>query len=135
MKTSLVGRVVFALAVLLVVVLFAFPFVWMVIDSLKTQVEITSGRLFPFTPTWVNYHNVFAQYNFLQFIINSLLVAVGCTIGSLLLGLPAAYAIARYRMEGLGVLILVARIIPGITFLIPWFILFTQLHLVDTFAA
>jgi len=54
---------------------------------------------------------------------------------SLLLGLPAAYAIAKYHLQKLGMVILVARIIPGITFLIPWFILFSQVNLVDTYTA
>ena len=79
--------------------------------------------------------NVFVQYEFMRFIVNSFIVAVGSTAGSLLLGLPAAYAIAKYRLQGLGLLILVARIIPGITFLIPWFILFSSINLVDTYLA
>jgi multiple sugar transport system permease protein len=107
----------------------------MLLSSFKTQVDITSGHVFHFRPTLANYANVFGEDNFLPYIWNSLVVAVGCTIGALLLGLPAAYAIARYRLQRLGVLILVARIIPGITFLIPWFILFTKLHLVDTYTA
>ena len=51
------------------------------------------------------------------------------------MGLPAAYAIARYRQHALSLTILVARIVPGITFLIPWFILFSKLRLVDTYTS
>jgi multiple sugar transport system permease protein len=57
------------------------------------------------------------------------------TLFSLLLGLPAAYAIARFGLRGLGLVLLAARIVPGITFLIPWFILFTQVHLVGSYAS
>jgi multiple sugar transport system permease protein len=78
---------------------------------------------------------VFQKYDFMRFIVNSFIVAVGSTVGSLILGLPAAYAIARYHVQSLGTIILVARIIPGITFLIPWFILFSKVGLIDTYAA
>ncbi|TBL76532.1 carbohydrate ABC transporter permease [Paenibacillus thalictri] len=119
-----------------VLFLFTFPFLWMLLASFKTQAQIMSTKdLLIFRPTILNYVKVFGQYAFLKFILHSFVVAAGSTVGALILGLPAAYAIARYRLQGLGVIVLVARIIPGITFLIPWFILFSQLHLVDTYTA
>ena len=50
------------------------------------------------------------------------------------LGLPAAYGIARHGHRGLALGILVCRMIPGISFLVPWFIVFRVLGLLDTFA-
>lgn len=134
-KSSVIGRTAFGLTIIIVLMLFAFPFLWMILDSFKNQVQITSGALFNFTPTLDNYKSVFGEYDFMPFIVNSFVVALVSTVGALILGLPAAYAIARFRMQGMGVLILCARIVPGITFLIPWFILFTHLHLVDTYTA
>ncbi|MBD0382479.1 carbohydrate ABC transporter permease [Paenibacillus sedimenti] len=120
----------------LVLIVFAFPFVWMLLASFKTQAQILSTNdLLIFKPTFHNYVAVFKEYDFLQFIWNSFVVAFGSTLLSLILGLPAAYAIARHHLHKLGLVILVARIIPGITFLIPWFILFSQIHLVDTYTA
>lgn len=119
-----------------VLLIFAFPFVWMLLASFKTQAQIMSTEsFFFFEPTTKNYTSVFKEYDFMKFIWNSLIVALGSTVLSLLLGLPAAYAIARHHLHKLGLIILVARIIPGITFLIPWFILFSQIKLVDTYAA
>lgn len=123
---------------LLVAVVFAFlfPFIWMILASFKTQQQIlsTENILF-FKPTFQNYVAVFEQYSFMKFIVNSFLIAVVSTILSLVLGLPAAYSIARYRQNKLGLTILVARIVPGITFLIPWFILFSKLNLVDSYTS
>jgi len=120
----------------LVLVCFSFPFIWMLTASFKTQAQIMStDNFFIFKPTFNNYTSVFQEYDFLRFVINSFIVAVGSTLLSLLLGLPAAYAIARYHLQKLGMVILIARIIPGITFLIPWFILFSKINLVDTYAA
>ena len=49
--------------------------------------------------------------------------------------MPAAYAIARYKLRGLAVWVLVSRIIPYVTFLLPWFLIFTQLKLTGTYWA
>lgn len=124
------------LLVLLVLVCFLFPFVWMILGSLKTQAQIFSNEnLFIFKPTLRNYLSVFDEYDFLKFIINSFIVAFFSTLFGLILGLPAAFAIAKFKQHGLGLLILVARIIPGISFMIPWFIIFSRIHLVDTYTA
>ncbi|HEX7057560.1 MAG TPA: carbohydrate ABC transporter permease [Bacilli bacterium] len=130
------NSVLFWAAVVAVLLIFMFPLIWMLLASLKTQAQIMSTENFwIFKPTVSNYTEVFGQYNFFQFIWNSFVVAVGSTLGALILGVPAAYGISKYGMHRLSVVILIARIIPGITFLIPWFILFTKVHLVDTFAA
>ncbi len=116
-----------------VLFIFLAPFLWMLLSSFKTQVDITNAQnIFNFTPTLENYQNVFQQYDFLRYLLNSFAVAALSTLFSLILGLPAAYAIARYRMQWLGVVLLTARIVPGITFLIPWFIIFSRLRLTGT---
>lgn len=119
-----------------VILAFLFPFIWMILASFKTQQQILSTEnILVFKPTFKNYVAVFEQYSFMKFILNSFIIAVASTILSLVLGLPAAYSIARYRQDKLGLTILVARIVPGITFLIPWFILFTKLNLVDSYTS
>lgn len=116
--------------------LFLLPFLWMVLASFKTQVQILdTSKLFEITANFSNYKSVFGEYAFLTFIWNSLIVGIGATFFGLILGLPAAYAIARYKQQGLGLLILVARIVPGISFLIPWFIIFSKLNLIDTYTS
>ncbi|TXK83639.1 carbohydrate ABC transporter permease [Paenibacillus sp. N3.4] len=125
-----------SLITLIVIVAFSFPFIWMLLASFKTQTQImSSDQFFIFKPTAINYASVFKEYDFMKFVTNSFVVATGSTIGSLLLGLPAAYAIARYRMHSFSLIILVARIVPGISFLIPWFIIFSKMGLVDTYAS
>jgi len=132
-KTS---KIIMALLTVLVLLVFVFPFVWMLLASFKTQAQIMStGQTFVFTPTVDNYVNVFQQYDFLKYIVNSMIVAVLSTAFSLLLGLPAAYSIAKYKLQGLGLVILVARIVPGISFLIPWYIIFSKMGLVDSYAS
>jgi multiple sugar transport system permease protein len=109
-------------------------FYYMIATSLKTPLDITSPTFkWVFEPTLANYENAFARNDFGAFFINSTIVAVGSTALALLLGVPAAYVIAKgQRLRWAGV-ILASRITPGIAFLIPWFILFRSLGWIDTY--
>jgi len=114
-----------------------FVFYWMVTLSLKTQVEAAGypPHFFRFAVTFKNYTEVFQKNPFVLYIWNSSVVAAGSTALGLIVGLPAAFSIARWRQQGLALTVLVARIIPGISYLIPWYVLFRHLHLVDTYLA
>ena len=113
-----------------------FPFAWMIMMSLKTQVQNTAAvPVWYFTPVLDNYCNVIERNNFLSFTRNSLTVALAATTIGMVLGLPAAYAIARFRQRGLGLWILISRIIPYITFLLPLFLGFSKLGLIGSFTA
>src|SRR6266852_6796742 len=122
------------IAVLLVP--FIFPLAWMFLSSVKTQVQNTAyPPVWVFTPTFDNYREVFRKNPFFTFTWNSMVVAAGSTGLALALGLPGAYAIARFKRTGIALAILTARMAPGIGYLIPWFILFTKAKLIDTYTA
>lgn len=126
----------FYIFVLVVVVAYLFPFYWMVLSSLKTQLQnAASPPLFVFRPTLANYYAVFENNPFVLYLWNSTVVGAGSTALGLLLGLPAAYGIARYRKEGVAVAVLLARIAPGISYLVPWFIIFSQLEMIGSYTA
>ncbi|MGH7153686.1 MAG: carbohydrate ABC transporter permease, partial [Acetobacteraceae bacterium] len=94
---------------------FLAPLLWMVLGSLKTPVDFLAyPPVLLFRPTLGNYAKVFADNNFPRYVLNSLIVAAGATGIGLLLGVPAAYALARYRRTGVGVILLAARMAPGI---------------------
>ncbi len=130
-------RIAFYAAVILVMLPTVFVFYWMITLSLKTQVEAAGypPSFFRFQATIKGYIDVFAKNPFLLYTWNSLVVATGCTLLALVVGLPCAYSIAHWRQRGLALTILVARIIPGISYLIPWYILFRNLKMVDTYQA
>jgi multiple sugar transport system permease protein len=113
-----------------------FPFLWMLSSSFKTQVDIISWppKLL-FSPTLQNYQKVFEEQDFLKYFLNSTIVGVVAVGISLILGLPAAYSIARYAQKKLAVFILLARLMPGISFLVPWYIVFSRLNLMDSYTA
>jgi multiple sugar transport system permease protein len=113
-----------------------FVFVWMILTGLKTGVQnIAYPPELIFTPTLENFRAVFQQYNFFRYLMNSLIVAGLATGISLVLGLPAAYSIAKYRQGKIGIIILVARMTPFVSYLLPWYIIFRHLKLIDTYTA
>ncbi len=120
----------------LVAVAFLAPLAWMVLGSFKTTVDFLAyPPVWIFRPTLENYAQVFADNNFPRYIVNSIVVAAGATLVGLLLGIPAAYALARWRRTAIGVLLLAARMAPGIAFLIPLFVMFLSLHLVGSYVS
>ncbi len=130
-------RVVFGLSLVLLMAPTVFFFFWMISLSLKTDVENLAYPpvLIPRALTLTNYAYVFANSPLPRFAINSVIVAVGSTGLSLLLGIPAGYGIARSRRYGTALLILVARMTPALSYLIPWFLLFQELGLANTYQA
>ncbi len=121
---------------LLVSAVFLSPFVWMFLGSFKTPaVFLSYPPVWRFHPTLENYLNVFSKSDFGKYIVNSTIVGTVATALGISAGVPAAYAIARYRQTGLGVLLLAARMAPGISFAIPLFALFQMLHLGGSYVA
>jgi len=121
--------------IVLCIVLFA-PIAWMILASFKNRTDITKypPELF-FTPTLENYQHLFTRTDFLENTLNSFYVAGGSTVLGLLLALPAAYAISWHRMTWPATLTLFARMAPGTLFLLPWFIMFSNVGLSGTHTA
>lgn len=136
MKKTTYKTVIFFIVLILIVIPIIFPFIWMVMSSIKTQVDIIAWPpRFIFKPTLANFNRVFVEQNFLRYLKNSVIVAISAVSLSLLLGLPAAYSIARFGQKKLSLFILVARLMPGISFLMPWYIVFSRLRLMDSYVA
>lgn len=115
----------------------AFVFAWMVTSSFKNEVDIYAipPKFFSFETTLANYSAALAHTPFARYAMNSLVVAVGSAVLGLLIGVPAAYSIARYRQGWLAMALLTSRLLPGVAYLVPFFIAFTTLHMVGTYQA
>lgn len=126
-----VFRVVALVAVVLALLA---PLAWMVAASLKTNVDIYNpDKAIFFAPTWENYAKVLQQANYVQFIVNSLWVAFAATALSLVLGVPAAYSMSRFSMHRSAIVVLMARVIPAVSLLVPWYYVFSNLKMVGGF--
>ncbi len=113
-----------------------FFFLWMI--SLSLKLEIDNGAYPPiFIPThiaWKNYSGVFASNNFFLYFWNSIVVTGTATLLALIVGVPAGYGIARMKASKSAIVIMIARMTPGLSYLIPMFLIFQWLGLLGTLA-
>lgn len=128
--------VLYALVIVLVVVFFLGPIIMIIITSLKSRVDaLAIPPVWIFKPSFQSYSEIFSLYNFFAYFLNSLIVATFGTLAALLLGVPAAYSLARHTFRGqsnLSFWILSIRMTPPVAVIIPLFIFFRTLHLLDT---
>lgn len=106
-------------------------FLWMLSLAFKPEVDnLTYPPIFiPTAPTLGNFELVLKENSFFQYFINSLIVSGGSVLLALAVGVPAAYGIARLKAKKLILVILIARMTPAISFLIPLFSVFQLLGL------
>jgi multiple sugar transport system permease protein len=128
------GSIYFAHVVLLLV--FVFPLIWVLGISLKTRPQVfTSPPLFFWTPTFENYANVLKTSGFLLALLNSVLISGGAVVLSFCVGVPTAYAMARFRFQGRTAIynvLLIMRMLPPIAVLLPMYVLFVKLGISET---
>jgi multiple sugar transport system permease protein len=114
------------------------PIYWMVAASFKSNPEITQdATLYPHVWTLDNYIRLFAEKEFGNYLLNSLVATVVSVVLALVVGSLGAYAIARfhlkYRLERkIGLSLLTLRIVPPVVILIPVYLLMLNLKLLDT---
>ena len=103
-----------------------FPIYWMVATSLKSEADIHAyPPLLLFPVTLENYRELFVTARFFTPMRNSLVVAIGSTVGSVVLGSMAAYALGRFKVGGrvFPFWILAMRMFPPIVLALPVFFL------------
>jgi multiple sugar transport system permease protein len=131
---ALGGRVAFGLTVVVIVSPAILVFLWMLSLAFKNEVENMAYPpvFIPTAPTLDNFVEVFRKSPFALYALNSVIVSVVSTSVALLVGVPAGYGIAKARAHGFAVLMLVSRMTPGLSYLIPLFIMFRFLGLTGT---
>lgn len=133
----LLRRLGFWLSVVVIVSPAILVFLWMLSLSLKT--ELDNGAyppvFIPNPPTLGNYVQVFTENSMGLYFINSLIVSGFATLIALVVGIPAGYGIARLAAHKTTVLILIARMTPALSYLIPLFTVFQFLALNNTLTA
>jgi multiple sugar transport system permease protein len=143
----LLPRVLRGLALIVVVVFFLFPIFWIVLMSLQTNEQIL--RIPPslvFSPTIFNYKALISgklvtaagtlDLPFMRNLFNSVVLSAASVALSLLLGVPAAYAFARFRFrlgESIAFTLLSFRFAPPLLVLLPLSLYFQDLGLANTY--
>lgn len=134
---KLVRRIVTTVGVLFALLWSLAPIYWIVVSSLKTSREIyaTPPTLVPVNLTFANYQQALFGSRFLQFIGNSVLVAVAVTVISAVVGALAAYPVARMQFKGRGIAaraIVTAYLLPPTLLFIPLFLVLNSMGLINS---
>lgn len=120
----------------IVCLLFLVPLGWMLLTSFKEQRDIfTVPPTFFFDPTIAHYFDVLTRGGFAGQMLNTVIVAVGASVLSLIAGAMAGYALSRLKIKGAGVigaLILASRGVPPIALAVPMFLVARALGITDT---
>ena len=121
-KSEKVSKIIFTVLTYIFIVALAliviFPFYWMIITSLKQNKEIISDTqtFFPSIVMWSNYVHVFQVFDFTKYMINTVIIAIFSTAGTLITTVLGAFAFARLNFKGreqLSMLFLMTMMIPG----------------------
>jgi multiple sugar transport system permease protein len=117
---------------------FAFPLYWTASSSLQTWQELRSftPHLVPQNPQWGNYAQVFTVVPFARWMGNSFLIVAITIPGTIITATMTAYAFARFNFVGKNVwfiIMLGTMMIPAVVTLIPQYLLFFQLKLINTY--
>lgn len=133
-RRRLARRIGFWISLLVLVSPVVFVFLWMLSLSLKPNVEnVAYPPIFlPRSPTFDNFRAVFENSPFGLYAVNSFVVASASTAISLAVGVAAGYGIAKAKAHGLAAFVLISRMTPGLSYLIPWFMMFQGLQLNNT---
>lgn len=113
-----------------------FPIFWLIVISLRPNLApLQEGNPFLFKPSLENYFSVIRNREVAHYFVNSLVIGVVATVLSLTFGVSAAYGIARFRFRGqrfCRLWILAIRLLPPIGFVVPLFIMFKTLEMLDS---
>ena len=115
-----------------------FPIVWSVLNSFKTEQDVLAyPPKLVFSPTLAAYRDVlFGSSSILPNLWSSFVISVGTTIVTIVLAVPAAYALARVRMPGkrlAGFYVLATQMLPPVGIIIPYFLVLRNIGWIDTY--
>lgn len=134
------GTVVDAVAKVLLILVMAFPFFWMISTALQTLKETLSVplTLWPESPQWSNFAEVFKTIPVGTYLKNSIIVCVSVVIIQYLIIVPCAYSLAKYDYKGkplVFALVMLGQMIPMQLTFLPVYFMFGKLGLINTYAS
>lgn len=137
MNQKLLRGALFYFILILVIVFFLFPVLYMFLTSLKSPLDVYAipPKLYNFVPTTNNWLNIFNQKPIFYYLYNSIIVAFGTTLISMAFGSLAAYSLARFRVKygnKISLFVLLIRMLPPFAVAIPIFLFMKRFYLLDT---
>ena len=117
-------------------VFMVFPFVWMILTSLKTGAEVYSFCMIPNPATTQNYSFVFTRTDFVRWFLNSIFIAVMVVSSVLMFDTLVGYTLCKMQFKGkqlVFILIMSTLMVPTEMLIIPWYLMSAQLKWLNTY--
>lgn len=137
-RKKLITKIIVFVVIVIALIWTMVPLAWIILSSFKFEAD-----QFSIPPKWVpekltfkNYITFFENSEFVKSFINSILTTLFSTIIALLLGIPAAYALARFdwkHANTIAFVVLLARMTPPIVMVLPFFMIARYLNISDTY--
>lgn len=137
---KIISQIILYTLLILGSIIMVLPFYWMITTSLKTSSEVVKmpPLWIPVSWKWSNFKLAWNAAPFARYFLNSIIVAVCCTIGDLVTGILAAFAFDKMKFYGKNVLftiIMATMMIPGEILLMPNFVTLTSLGWINKYQA
>lgn len=137
-KRELVREIILSVVGIMITVVFLFPLLIIFFSSFKSEAEIFSQTttLLPQTIDFSSYADQFKNGNILKSFFNSFIIAIFSTVLSLMLSIPCAYGIARFKIpfkKSILLVFLMTQLLPTSLILTPLFIMFTKLKIINSY--
>ena len=117
-------------------VFMVFPFVWMILTSLKTGADVYSFSMIPNPATTQNYSFVFTRTDFVRWFLNSIFIAVMVVSSVLMFDTLVGYTLCKMQFRGkqlVFILIMSTLMVPTEMLIIPWYLMSAQLKWLNTY--
>ncbi|MEH7417259.1 carbohydrate ABC transporter permease [Neobacillus drentensis] len=135
-KKVSVSEYIIHLLLLAGVIVVAFPFLWMILSSLKSLPDFYSFSFWPSKLDFSGYKFIFQETDFLQWYLNSIIIGAIVTLSCLVFNSLIGYTLAKHQFMGakaILILILSTLMIPTEMLIIPWYIMGTKVNLIDSY--
>jgi len=136
-RRSMIGRIAFNLFAWTLVLLIAFPLIWMILTSVKPQTELfrIPPTYLPGEITFEHYRRLLVETPFLVYMRNSIILAVATTLLVITLATLGAHSLVRFRYPGrerIAQLVLFTYLLPSVVLIIPLYLLMVWLGIANT---
>tara|TARA_B100000575_G_scaffold6858_1_gene5093 strand:+ start:5019 stop:5849 length:831 start_codon:yes stop_codon:yes gene_type:complete len=137
-KENNIKKIFLTLSLILILMIFFFPFFWIITSSFKNPEEIisTSTTIIPRSFTLEHYNKILFNSDFFIYLKNSLIVSFSSMIISIFLSVSAAYGLHKLKFYGNKLVeysLLVTYAFPGVILLIPIYLLFAKINLLNSY--
>lgn len=138
LRKKFVKEIILSVIGILITIVFLFPLLIIFFSSFKSEAEIFSqtATLLPQTIDFSSYTDQFKNGNILKSFLNSFIIAIFSTMLSLILSIPCAYGIARFKIpfkKSILLVFLMTQLLPTSLILTPLFIMFTKLKIINSY--